>query len=670
MKKSVRTTCRTLSCVLTLCILLGGFSVGQFMVAADEVTGYQNEAVVCFKNAGSGKYLNVHYGQDSNNVNVYQWTKDESTEQKFRLRYNLEDDCYLIGAMCSNNGNGRVLDIVKSGGEVAAGCNVQIYNAVDPVAQQWQIRYEEDGKFAIYPIDNYFLLLTANGSSNGSSSGTSSTSVGNVYLSQMSTQGSPNDYQMWMIEEVNPQATIPSGNYRIKNVNGKFITADADNASNVHQLRDPGSISGLDEWEQSTLLGQQLWNVQYLCSGYYLIRLAKDTTQKLGATGNFSTIQATAHITTQSNTSDCLVQWKIVPNVQGGYRIVNKSEYNTQALTVRYGDDTDGTRIVMCPYVNGTSQQWTFGTTGLCQDNSLGEHVLGFVTSSASTYAANASTTASAYYHCYACNRNFGTPQMQDYAMHTLPDEVLTAIFALERMAMLEQIAGGKEHFVQACYRAADVLRTEYGAEDAYAFQDQNGNYLSPVTYTYDADSINASVEFEVTVYGEQYAAERVVLWKVGQTLPAPFSNLSEILLTYADPSIDYSQINLTGMLIQTVIDTGVEVLSKKLPNDTMMKDSLETMCHASTLKSLCSEGITSNIPFIEVDVRVYDEDCIDTFKGVYDISAGRQMRIFKEEQYMVDRTVPLESAPENLIDGIFEADNGAQTYIYDDLFT
>lgn len=70
------------------------------------------------------------------------------------------------------------------------------------------------------------------------------------------------------------------------------------------------------------------------------------------------------------------------------------------------------------------------------------------------------------------------------------------------------------------------------------------------------------------------------------------------------------------------------------------------------------------------MDVRVYDEDCIDTFKGVYDISAGRQMRIFKEEQYMVDRTVPLESAPENLIDGIFEADNGAQTYIYDDLFT
>ena len=74
MKKSVRTTCRTLSCVLTLCILLGGFSVGQFMVAADEVTGYQNEAVVCFKNAGSGKYLNVHYGQDSNNGTSRQWT--------------------------------------------------------------------------------------------------------------------------------------------------------------------------------------------------------------------------------------------------------------------------------------------------------------------------------------------------------------------------------------------------------------------------------------------------------------------------------------------------------------------------------------------------------------------------------------------------------------------
>lgn len=638
------------------------------MVTADEVTGYQNEAVVCFKNVGSGKYLNVHYGQDSNNVNVYQWTKDEFTEQKFRLRYNLEDDCYLIGTMCSSNGNGRVLDIVKSGGEVAAGCNVQIYNAVDPVAQQWQIRYEENGKFAIFPVNNYFLLLTAKGNSNGSGSGTSSTSAGNVYLSQMSTQGSPNDYQLWMIEEVNPQATIPSGNYRIKNVNGKFITADADNASNVHQLRDPGSISGLDEWEQSTLLGQQLWNVQYLCSGYYLIRLAKDTTQKLGATGNFSTIQATAHITTQSNTSDCLVQWKIVPNVQGGYRIVNKSDYNTQTLTVRYGDDTDGTRIVMSPYVNGTSQQWTFGTTGLCQDNSLGEHVLGFVTSSASTYAANASTTASAYYHCYACNRNFGTPQMQDFTTHALSDEVLSVIFALERMAMLKQIEGGKDHFAQACYRAADALRTKYGAADAYAFQDQNGKYISPVTYDYDADSINASVEFTVTVYGEAYSDTRDVIWKAGQLVPFPFNCITDSLWLSADPLNDYGFDEMLTFSIQNLLQW--------LPTAGMPKEiskAANAVSQAVALHTLGSGEQTIYYDFIKVQIEVYDEDYIDRFTGFYNISANKFVRIYKEEQYDVVRTGSLESAPENLIEGLFAVNNGLTTTttasFYENLF-
>ena len=148
---------RVLSCLLALCLLSGGFSVGQLFVSAVELTGYQNESVVRFKNAGSGKYLNVHYGQDADKVNVYQWTADGSVEQTFRLRYNVEEDCYLIGAMCSSDGAGRVLDIVKSGGQPANGSNVQIYNATDPVAQQWQFEYQGDGKFTIFPTADNIL---------------------------------------------------------------------------------------------------------------------------------------------------------------------------------------------------------------------------------------------------------------------------------------------------------------------------------------------------------------------------------------------------------------------------------------------------------------------------------------------------------------------------------
>ena len=107
-KKKMCMFIRSVSCLLTLCLLLGGFSSGQLFVSAAELTGYQNESVVRFKNAGSGKYLNVHYGQDSNGINVYQWTEDGTDEQTFKLRYNLDLDCYLIGAMCSSEGDGRV----------------------------------------------------------------------------------------------------------------------------------------------------------------------------------------------------------------------------------------------------------------------------------------------------------------------------------------------------------------------------------------------------------------------------------------------------------------------------------------------------------------------------------------------------------------------------------
>lgn len=324
---------RVVSGVLTLCLMFSGFSVGQLIVSAAELTGYRDETVVRFKNVGSGKYLNVHYGQDANKVNVYQWTADGSVEQTFKLRYNEEEDCYLIGAMCSSNGNGRVLDIVKIGGQVTAGCNVQIYNATDPVAQQWQFWYRGNGQYMISPIANVYTALTAYGDANGSADGTASNSAGNVYLSEapMGNNVTYSDYQLWVIEEVTPQATIETGVYRIASGDNKYLTLDVEDNYNVCSVGDPSNISGLDEMGKARLRSCQLWYVEYLEIGYYLIKPVTDNSRKLIAEGAYDLLEANVWAKATTNTTHNRLQWKIVPNVAGGYRIVAKAEGLSQA---------------------------------------------------------------------------------------------------------------------------------------------------------------------------------------------------------------------------------------------------------------------------------------------------------------------------------------------------
>lgn len=158
-------------------------------------------------NSGSGKYLNVHYGIDANNTNVYQYTCDYSTEQMFKPIYYSSAGSYKIHAMCSSSGNNRVLDIVRNGASLSSGQNVDIWTQVDDTAQYWQIISVGDGKYKICPTANTSLALTAYGTNNGTSSGTSSTSSGNVYISNYT--GSAN--QIWTFQEVSSGAVTPEG---------------------------------------------------------------------------------------------------------------------------------------------------------------------------------------------------------------------------------------------------------------------------------------------------------------------------------------------------------------------------------------------------------------------------------------------------------------------------
>ncbi len=191
--------------------------------SATQASGIQNNAVYNIVNQNSGKYLNVHMGNDVNNTNVYQWTSDGSIEQQFRFVYDSTQDAYRIYAMCSSNGTNKVLDIVKTNGSVVSGCNVQIYNPVDNVAQLWIITRLSNGKYKISPKSNTAVALTTYGISNGTSSGTTSTSSGNAFVSTYT--GASN--QLWTFSMVNSGGDI--------DVNWSYMFRDDKMATRVSQ---------------------------------------------------------------------------------------------------------------------------------------------------------------------------------------------------------------------------------------------------------------------------------------------------------------------------------------------------------------------------------------------------------------------------------------------------
>ena len=165
-------------------------------VSSEYVFPFNDGDVYTIKNLGSGKYINVDYGKDVNGTNVYQWTGDGSTEQKFKM--DLYQNSYRIRAMSSSNGTDKTLDIVKSNGNVISGANVEIYEPVDDIAQEWLFVEVQDGVYKIVPKYNTKLALSVYGNDNGTASGTSSTSKGNVFVSTYTGA----DSQKWIITKV------------------------------------------------------------------------------------------------------------------------------------------------------------------------------------------------------------------------------------------------------------------------------------------------------------------------------------------------------------------------------------------------------------------------------------------------------------------------------------
>lgn len=167
-----------------------------------------NNGVYRIKNVGSGKYLNLHYGVDANGTNIYQWTYDGSTEQKWRISYNSTTEAYQIYSMSSSGGKNRVLDVTRGSNPLTSGQNVKLYTPTDPISQEVDFYIVSSGKYRIVMKNNTDLCLTSYGTSNGTSGGTSSTSAGNVFISNYT--GSDN--QKWAFEYTGTKVVVaPTG---------------------------------------------------------------------------------------------------------------------------------------------------------------------------------------------------------------------------------------------------------------------------------------------------------------------------------------------------------------------------------------------------------------------------------------------------------------------------
>ena len=327
-------------------VMIFSFCIGlDLSVKAIETGGIKNGKVYRLKNYGSGKYLNVYGGYDANGQNVVQWTKDGSVEQNFKIVYNEAVGCYKMYAMCSSNGNNRVLDAARSSGSIVSGCNVDIWTPDDNDAQFWWIVYVGNGKYRIVLNYNTAWALTAVDDSNGTSSGKSSTSPGNVYVSSYNAT----DYQHWIIEEVNPQQTIVDDVYYIKNIkSNKYLDV----------YEGGGSGSNVVQWYFQGE-GNQQWKVEHLENGYYTIRPSYNSSLALAVRDNFDSNGSNVELMT-TTLIPTRAQWKIIINVNGSYRIVSRCSYDNKALAVENASIADGANVIQYKYNATQNDEWYF----------------------------------------------------------------------------------------------------------------------------------------------------------------------------------------------------------------------------------------------------------------------------------------------------------------------
>ena len=162
-------------------------------------------AIYSFINSASGKYLTVDNGNINAGTNIYQYTKNNSRSQAFRIEKDSYYDYLRIVSMCNDDGDPQsVLSFCYDATITESGYtyqNAELDDNDDDSEYNDLIWYiiphnGSDSLFKIVSGADPNLALTAYGTANGTASGTTNTSAGNVFVSRFT--GASN--QLWKLE--------------------------------------------------------------------------------------------------------------------------------------------------------------------------------------------------------------------------------------------------------------------------------------------------------------------------------------------------------------------------------------------------------------------------------------------------------------------------------------
>lgn len=312
----------------------------------------QSGSTYSLQNAGSALFVTVCDGIDANGTNViqkYNEISDIATSQQFKLEYVSSTGGYLFRALCSSNGTNRVLDIAKNNGYVENGCNVQIYQNNDSIAQEWLIVGVDWDTFKIIPRTNMNLALTSYASfDDGSSGGTTASSTGNIFVS---TYDEDNSYQRWYIIENGEYIEYESDSAKIV----QNATYYFNNLSSGQYMRNDGTSSVRTESGMISYLSDSIrWKITYIGNGYCTIQSTYDLTQYLGRTTGYA-IGYVNCTSTNNVPNSCL--WTIERADGGGVHI--SFVYNTK----KYYVTQSSANIVVAGTAITSSSTWRMAST-------------------------------------------------------------------------------------------------------------------------------------------------------------------------------------------------------------------------------------------------------------------------------------------------------------------
>ncbi len=314
---------KPLGILASLILTITPFISGAFSATAYEQAYLQSGKIYRIKYKDTGKYLTVCNGLDADGVNIIQKDLDGTLSQQFRVVYDSVNDAYRIYAMCSSNGNGRVLQIYAPLG-VEAGCNVELKSQSDTDLQLWKVDFyygvRADLCYIFTKNSNKILTATAG---DGSQYGTAPESAGNVWIKDYVDDNQSG----WCFEIVNPSADPEPGNYYIRN-----------KSTNDYLYVDNNSVN------LGAAASKEKWQVIYIGNGVYNLRPNSQPSSVV--CGDFG---ANGELMMGSSALSLFV----IPDGEGSYRIVTASSY-ISTLTVSEGIATRGA------YQALDTQRWIF----------------------------------------------------------------------------------------------------------------------------------------------------------------------------------------------------------------------------------------------------------------------------------------------------------------------